>query len=217
MYDQACTVQRLRKLKGYGVVAYAAKGDRCADGAAKGCAKGYRGACAGPVVYKLSKLRLIRRLAFTVLKRRYIGPGAGPDHNMRKWFVGGLFKHRASGRTLIIGSIHNIPSQTKNDLRKRAARTFTRNLVKGLDGRNVLTIVGGDWNAKPDASSLAPVRRADWHFHARRATEHHRPIDFFVWDDRDRRPHLPAKVVRVHARAAGSDHKALFVTWRIPR
>ncbi len=172
------------------------------------------GAPSTPLVYKPAELRVLERIKVSLLPRQYVGPGAGPDYNKPKWFVGAKFEHRDSGRHVILGSIHNVASQ-HNDLRREAALKFNRNLMDGLDGRDVLTIVGGDWNAERDDASLAPVRARNWKFTPKRTTHgESRAIDYFTWDDRDGAPAI-ASLVDAWTRSGNSDHKALYARWSL--
>jgi hypothetical protein len=137
-----------------------------------------------PVVWDPDLFTVRHMLSFPLLPA---GRRAG-KHNMAKTLNVVVGLHRASRRRVAFGSCHNIQTQFLPG-RRKAAREFVWNVVDEASAFMCATIVGGDWNAKPDGHSLAPLRRAaNWGYDQARdplPTHGRRGIDGFAYSDRD--------------------------------
>lgn len=192
MYDQPRTLARLDRLRRFEVIT---------------CASASRYARANPVVYQPARVRLVKNYCRLLLPRRYLGPGAGPDWNMPKWLVAGLFEHRATGRRFWFGSIHNVPHGRGSQRRDQAALDFTHKLVDVTRWRRP-TLIGGDWNAGWTDPSVAPIRDAY-------AVHIGGGIDWFALDQPGGRQW---RTLRTWTRdVPGSDHDARYARLEVIR
>ncbi len=169
---------------------------------------------ATPLAYDPATLELHAPIRELLLPRKFVGPGAGPAWSKPKWFVGARFVHKPTGRLVVYGSVHNLASQYL-PLRRRYAMTFSTALVKVLNDRAAITLVGGDFNAQPTDATLAPLRDAGWtcnHMEGKkRGTHGRRAIDGVWWRRNDKR----IRFDRHQVRATRSDHDAVIVTFDI--
>lgn len=162
---------------------------------------------ASPVVWDPAQFDVRHTLSFHLLAA---GRRAG-KYNMAKTLNVVVGKHLASGRRIAFGSVHNIQTQYLPG-RRRAAEQLVRNVVdKTSEHFRCVTIIGGDWNAKPDGPSLAPVRRArGWDYdqlHDPFGTHGRRPIDGFAFTDRDPDPGVLTYVRHRPVDVRGTDHR----------
>lgn len=163
------------------------------------------GAPATPLAYDRNHLELVRPIVFQLLKAQRDGPGAGPDRAKAKFFVGGLFKVKGTRRRVIIGSAHNLATQTQ-PLRKRLALAFVNALNKGLRARVFAVFIGADWNAQQGGFTLKPLHAAGWNFASQLDTHGKRGIDYWVWKDRRKTPGIIKYRFSRVGDGGGSDH-----------
>lgn len=160
-----------------------------------------------PVVWDPEQIYVKHMLSYPLL------PAArrAGKHNMAKSLNVVVGQHRRSGRWVAFGSCHNIQTQYLPG-RRVAATEFTRNVINAATGEfRCATIIGADWNAKPDGHSLAPLRRAPgWDYtqlHGSLPTHGRRPIDGFAFADRDRGPDVLRFADHDTFPVPGTDHR----------
>jgi Endonuclease/Exonuclease/phosphatase family len=170
-----------------------------------------------PLVYRPSALELIRPVRFLLSDRQYAGPGAGGGRDKilnARWFVGGVFRHRQSGRRVVIGSVHP-PASQWNPIRRRIALESARRIVAQFRLRRCPVIVTGDWNTPPWGRSVAPFRDGDeWRCARSRGGTHGRRIIDYVWW---KAPARKMRLLAVRRARTGSDHMAVLVTFLLSR
>lgn len=166
------------------------------------------GAPATPVVFKPHRLELLEPFHRLLLPTRYIGPGAGPDHNKPKYVVGGKFRHIESGRIVRIGSTHIVPTQG-NPMRRRAAVDHMKALHRYMD-RPIPSFVGADWNQLPNRVEMPGWTGDPLEAKVNFGTHSHRQIDM-VWWRRDKR----VRFLNHREIENGSDHAAVRVEFQI--
>jgi hypothetical protein len=161
-----------------------------------------------PLSWNPHTLRLVRVKRYLLAARQPVGPGAGPDTLKEKWAIGGLFEHIATGRRFWVFDDHFVASQ-QHHRRWLVARAMAGRLaLLGHRLRHALFDMG-DKNAKPGASSLAPLRAAGWLLNQTvgrmLGTHGRRAIDQIWWS-----PRRWIRFLRHQAIATGSDHKLLI-------
>lgn len=162
---------------------------------------------ASPVLWDPEQFAVHHMLSFALLPA---GRRAG-KHNMAKSLNVVVGQHLASRRRVAFGSCHNIQTQYLPG-RRAAAQQFVRNVVAEASAEfKCVTIIGGDWNAKPDGRSLAPLRQArGWDYdqlHRPIATHDRRAIDGFAYSDRDPDPGVIRHVDHEAVTVPGTDHR----------
>lgn len=173
------------------------------------------GAPATPLIYDPATLRFEAKVVRLLLPSRWVGVGAGPSRSKPKWFVGGRFLHRPTGRQIVYGSVHNLASQW-NPIRRRYATELNQHLARLLEDRKAITAVGGDFNIKPSGPSTAPLRKAGFRCNqtaaAREIKTHGSwgPPDQVWWQPDERIRFGGHRAIRT-----GSDHDALLVELEI--
>lgn len=169
-----------------------------------------------PLVYRPSVFELLDEIDLFLLpaKKR-----AG-KHNMAKWATGGKFRHKPTGRLMVLLSAHNIQTQYL-PVRREAARRHNQRLVDLLDHRKVSVLVGADWNAKRDGRSMTPFNPGPWHTslgiptHGKNAPRRGRAIDGFMFRDRADKPGVLRLESTTTRKIHGSDHLAHYATFEI--
>ena len=150
-------------------------------------------------------------LALPILGRRYIGPGAGPDHNKPKGAVGA--RVHAGGPVVGVASTHLVASSYR-PLRSEAAADHIAGLLRAFDHRRVPWFLCGDFNTTPDNRLLRPLYAAGWTNTHREggtlATHGRRAIDFIWWRKDPRVRFLGHRTVATH-----SDHRALVARFEV--
>lgn len=150
----------------------------------------------------------------------YAGPGAGPAWLKPKWIIGARMRHRAGGVSTRIGSLH-YPASQYMPRREALARLMSRRIARAARDYTSALILPGDFNARPDARTLDPLRprlnltqAAPHHGHV--ATHGNRPIDGMAF-----RPNSPAGRLRLidaeRLRSIGSDHRPYVATFTITK
>ncbi|USH45839.1 phosphoesterase [Streptomyces phage VieEnRose] len=156
-------------------------------------------------------VRVRREVAIPVLHSRYIGPGAGPDHNKPKHAIGGLLS--LDGSTFGVVSTH-LPATQGRSLRHEAAEDQVVELVRRFNRRRFPWFLCGDFNAVPTSGALSPLYRSGWtnsHRASRPlATHGQRPIDYVWWD----KGH-GVRFVRHAVEWTRSDHRALVAQFKL--
>ena len=150
-------------------------------------------------------------MALPILGRRYIGPGAGPDHNKPKGAVGA--RVHAGGPVVGVASTHLVASSYR-PLRRKAAADHIAGLLRAFDHRRVPWFLCGDFNTTPDNRLLRPLYAAGWTNTHREggtlATHGRRAIDFIWWRKDPRIRFLGHRTV-----VTRSDHRALVARFEV--
>ena len=149
-------------------------------------------------------------MAKLLLPRRFIGIGAGPDHNKDKGIVGGRIH---DGVTVGVLSTHIVAS-VFHPLRRKAAADEIRGYGEHLNHRQIPWFLCGDFNMKPTSRLLRPLYAAGWTNTHREggtlATHGRRAIDFIWWRKDPRVRFLGHRTVATH-----SDHRALVARFEV--
>lgn len=171
---------------------------------------GSRGLSSTPVVVP-AHVQVGREVEHVIVPRRYIGPGAGPDHNKAKGVVG--VRLRTGGVAVGVASTHLVASSYR-PLRRRAAADHIAGLVSLFDHRPIPWFICGDFNTTPDSRLLRPLYAAGWtntHREGKPLPTHgKRPIDFVWWQRDPRVRFLGHETVQTR-----SDHRALVAHFDI--
>lgn len=172
---------------------------------------GLRGLSSTPLLVA-PHAHVVRELALPMVERRYIGPGAGPDHNKAKGAMGA--RVRLNGITVGAVSTHLVASSYR-PLRRRAAADHIEALLDQFDHRRRIPwFIEGDFNTIPDNDLLRPLYRAGWTNTHREGhalpTHGKRPIDFIWWRESPR-----VKFLGHEAIPTKSDHRALVARFEI--
>lgn len=122
---------------------------------------GKPGQASTPVAFDPEAFELVHEVAILLRKSRFWGIGTGPDTGKAKWLIGGVFKHLATGRYVLIVSAHLPPSQSKI-LRRRAAVAMTKKIDAELGHYGCLVFVGMDANTETGKPGIAPMEDHGW-------------------------------------------------------
>lgn len=164
---------------------------------------------AATVLLVAPHVKVLRAIALPMLARRYVGRGAGPDHNKPKWSVGALLRKDR----VIFGAVstHLVASQHRK-LRRQAAERHVRHLVERFGDRHfpwfVLADCNEDYRRRRRPRALAALYRAGWtntHKLRRRLRTHGRRAIDYVWWPASRRVNL----LTHRTIPTSSDHRAL--------
>lgn len=183
-------------------------------------AAGYRlitgsqaGQSATPLAYNPLVLELVKVKRYLLAESQDVGAGAGPPHLKQKWAIGGLFRHRETGRFVWIFSVHYVASQQHATRFKVAVVMSNRMVLLGKRLVHALFMLG-DTNANPDSKALDPLRAAGWLLNQTLGrlvrTHGRRAIDQCWWTPRRWLHFLGNRAV-----PTGSDHNLLVVQFGV--
>lgn len=154
------------------------------------------------------EVALSKRSIRVLLRKMFIGPGAGPDHNKQKSAVGG--KCRIDGLRIGALSTHLVASQ-QNAPRLHAALLYVEKWIDWLNPAPLPWFVMGDCNATLDSPVAHRLYKAGWTNSHRESgnplpTHGHRVIDYVWW-----RKNKRVRFVDHETIETTSDHRALVV------
>jgi endonuclease/exonuclease/phosphatase family metal-dependent hydrolase len=156
-----------------------------------------------------------RTYSVELLDKQYIGRGAGPDYNKPKWLHVAVLHHKATGRRVIVGATHVVPSQY-NAERLRAAIRMNALTEHEMDDFHAATFICADWNAEPDDKSMEVWGDTGWHSVMVDLgwldTHGHRTIDDILFRVREWVRLVKHRIVKNR-----SDHNAHIVTFMLKR
>lgn len=118
------------------------------------------GQAATPLIYDRSVWELQRTSRLLLVHRQGVGPGAGPDTIKEKWLIGGLFRHRFTGRFMWAYSVHYVATQGKRKRRLVALSTSHRILLR-LRQLARLCVIGGDFNNLEDSAPMDVITEGE--------------------------------------------------------
>lgn len=166
-----------------------------------------------PLAWHPEALELVKVRRFLLAERQYVGPGKGPRMLKTKWLIGGLFRHRATGRLIWIFAVHYVATQGKRRRRRVAIHMSSRIRLFGARVRRPVMVLG-DYNALPDSPTLRPLRKAGWRVNHRLGrllrTHGRRAIDHVWWE-----PRHWLRFVRHFTVRTESDHDAIVVEFQL--
>lgn len=169
------------------------------------------------VVWRKRSLRRVAAGRLVVGERTYVGPdGAGGDTFARRYVNWVRFLHKPSGRYVVVGSTHVVPS-VYLPIRRELAAAHVERTAAWVARRSERTFVGGDWNMTEHHELFGPLEAvANYNHHVlgplptHSVPDPHRAID--GWWHRG-----PAFLIRHYTWEGASDHAASIVRYRIRR
>lgn len=161
-----------------------------------------------PLMSDRLELDLVRIRRWLLAPAQFVGEGAGPPRLKAKWLIGGLFRHRASGRLVWLFSCHYVASQ-QYPRRRAVAMAMSGRLKLRVAGLRHGVFVEGDFNAEIDRKVtrllLGVLRPTQLASPKRLRTHGRRGIDLIWW-----KPKRWIRFVRHFTVANHSDHDAVL-------
>ena len=165
------------------------------------------GQASTPLIYDDSVFELIRPSRLLLAHRQDVGPGAGPSVLKEKWLIGGLFRHRITGRMFWAYSAHYVATQGKRK-RRLVALAMSHKVLLRMRQAIRLVIVGADFNTVQGTEVMNILTKDREVAYSKPMPTHgKRAIDRIIWT-------VKAWVNLMHTGTfdTSSDHRLLVVT-----
>lgn len=105
----------------------------------------HAGQSSTPLGYDTSVFELVKVSRLLLAHRQDVGPGAGPSMLKEKWLIGGLFRHRATGRLFWAYSAHYVATQGTRK-RRLVALAMSHRILLRMRQATRMVMVGADFN-----------------------------------------------------------------------
>lgn len=165
------------------------------------------GQASTPLIYDNAVFELVQASRLLLAHRQDVGPGAGPDTLKEKWLIGGLFRHRATGRLFWAYSAHYVATQGKRK-RRLVALAMSHKILLRMRSLVRLVMVGADFNTEQGSEVMdALTDNRQVGYSKPLATHGKRAIDRIIWTLKSWLHYLDTE-----AFDTTSDHRLLVVT-----
>ena len=165
------------------------------------------GQAATPLIYDKLVHELVKPSRILLAHRQDVGPGAGPSMLKEKWLIGGLFRHRATGRMFWAYSAHYVATQGKRK-RRLVALSMSHRILLRMRTVARMVIVGADFNTVQGTEVMRVLtdnRKVG--YSKPLATHGKRAIDRIIWTVKNWLNLLYTETFDTH-----SDHRLLVIT-----
>lgn len=168
---------------------------------------GQAGQASTPLAYDNSVFELVRVSRLLLAHRQDVGPGAGPRMLKEKWLIGGLFRHRATGRLFWAYSAHYVATQGKRK-RRLVALAMSHKILLRMRSLARMVMIGADFNTVQGTevmNVLTDNRQVG--YSKSLATHGKRAIDRIIWTVK-----AWLALLNTETFDTTSDHRLLVVT-----
>lgn len=170
------------------------------------------GQASTPLIYDRRVWELVRPSRLLLAHSQDAGPGTGPRRIKEKWLIGGLFRHRHTGRLMWGYSVHYVTSQGERR-RRLIALAMSHRILLRIRGVIRLVMVGGDFNNLVGSPAMNAIMGGGEIGMTKPLPTHgNRAIDRIIFKVRDWIRLLDTEVVQTT-----SDHRALIGTFEFKK